>query len=661
MMVRPYPTRAFLLLALLCGSASAQDKFPDDERRPNFVRPGYSFGVSGSRPGQFRAPAVAAFGKDNSLYIVDTGNHRIQHFSLDGKPRAQWGRLGSGQGEFRLPGGLAVGPQDEVYVADTENHRVQVFSADGAFLRQWGKHGRDAGQLLEPVRIAVCGELFAVVDRGNNRIQLFSRDGEPVRAIGAAGDGPGQFRDPADAACDAEGFLYVVDGNNRVQKFDPTGAFVLQWGSWGGHEGLLAGPGGIACHGDRVYVADTLNHRVQVFDRSGTFLFQWGSHPTKEGEGQGRLHFPGGIAVSGSGGWTAICEPVENRCQIFPNGSARNATPVKDLPWWDDMHARLHSFARMACPATVAARPAYWERNPPILAAILERENHAILFFDISLRPSAFLSRAGGLGGKLGEFRDPVALAMDPVTNRVYVCDRGNRRIQVLELPKDPFSTTSFLPGARVITAFEPARLVPASVTSYRPENVSLDAISLDREGRLYVADSSNAAVLVFDRDARFERLVPVPLRAAGETCRFSGVGTSPDLKTVYVADRSGYRILGLDLDGKVRSSWGRYGLDSDDGFVSPAGLAVDAAGCVYVSDSMLQVVKKFDPSGKYLPQESPRGMRFSSPQGILIPRPDRVIVDDFGNHRGLLFDSKGTLQDDCYKGGTSGPQSMSR
>jgi DNA-binding beta-propeller fold protein YncE len=663
---RPVKARAALSAAwagvlFLAGAAGAQDRLSDDVRRPNVVKPTYFFGLGGGGKGELRCPSGVTFGKDNRIYVADAGNHRIQVFGLDGKPLAQWGRLGSGEGEFRFPGGVCVGPDNDVYIADTGNHRVQVLSPDGVFRRSWGRCGRLPGEFLEPVRVAACGGSVAVVDRGNCRVELYTIAGKSIRSIGSPGDGPGQFRDPADAASDSDGALYVVDANSRVQKFDASGAFAAQWGSWGGHEGLLAAPGGIACAGDRVYVADTLNHRVQVFDRSGTFQFQWGSHPTREGEGLGRMHLPSGIAVSPSGGWTVVCESADNRCQVFPNGTARNAVPVKDLPWWDDMHARLHAFAQMSCPASVAQRPAYWERNPPVLAAILERENQAILFFDIAVRPCAFLSRAGGPGGKLGEFRDPVAIAQERGTGRVFVCDRGNRRVQVLELPRDPFSANAFVPGARVIAAFEPAKAVPESVEGYRRDQISLDAVALDREGRVYVADSANAAVLVFDRAFSFVRRLRVPERVPGEGCRISGVGVSPDLKTVYVADRDGFRILGLDEAGVVRSSWGHHGDDGSDSFLSPAGLAVDDAGCVYASDSILGLVRKFDSAGKVLVADTPRGMKLCSPQGILMPRADRLIVDDFGNHRGVLYDGKGTLLDDFYKGGSTGPPSTTR
>src|SRR5579883_1357495 len=99
-------------MLFLTGAAGAQERLPDDVRRPNVVKPTYFFGVGGGGKGQLRCPSGAAFGADNGVYVADAGNHRIQVFSLDGRALAQWGRLGSGDGEFRSPGGVSVGPDN---------------------------------------------------------------------------------------------------------------------------------------------------------------------------------------------------------------------------------------------------------------------------------------------------------------------------------------------------------------------------------------------------------------------------------------------------------------------------------------------------------------------------------------------------------------------
>ena len=78
---------------------------------------------------------------DGSIFVADTGNHRIQHFSSDGAFIGAWGREGRHPGGFREIRALAVDSQGSVYVADRSNYRVQVLGPDGAL------HGRFRGGL----------------------------------------------------------------------------------------------------------------------------------------------------------------------------------------------------------------------------------------------------------------------------------------------------------------------------------------------------------------------------------------------------------------------------------------------------------------------------------------------------------------------------------
>ncbi|MDQ3694754.1 MAG: 6-bladed beta-propeller [Chloroflexota bacterium] len=74
-----------------------------------------------------------------------------------------------------------VAYDDEIYVVDTGNERIQVFGADGEFRRLWGGYGTGPGQLIEPVGIAVDGAgIIHVADSGNARISRFTAAGEPV-------------------------------------------------------------------------------------------------------------------------------------------------------------------------------------------------------------------------------------------------------------------------------------------------------------------------------------------------------------------------------------------------------------------------------------------------------------------------------------------------
>lgn len=62
------------------------------------------------------------------IAVSDHRNDQVQIFSADGTPAGVLGRPGKGPGELRRPSGLAVGPQGNVWIADSGNARVQVFS-----------------------------------------------------------------------------------------------------------------------------------------------------------------------------------------------------------------------------------------------------------------------------------------------------------------------------------------------------------------------------------------------------------------------------------------------------------------------------------------------------------------------------------------------------
>ncbi|HEX7845839.1 MAG TPA: hypothetical protein VF476_08585, partial [Chitinophagaceae bacterium] len=64
------------------------------------IMPGISWGEFGDKPGQLKFPTMIAADKNNSLYVVDQHNHRIQKFDSAGNFISMWGKQGSGQGEF---------------------------------------------------------------------------------------------------------------------------------------------------------------------------------------------------------------------------------------------------------------------------------------------------------------------------------------------------------------------------------------------------------------------------------------------------------------------------------------------------------------------------------------------------------------------------------
>jgi DNA-binding beta-propeller fold protein YncE len=251
-------------------------------------------GSSGPVAGQFNAPRQIAFSADGSLYVADSRNHRIQHLSADGKTViAQWGTFadiskGSAPGgTFYEPWGIAVGLDDSVYVADTWNNRIQKFSAEGQFISMWGVFGTGTrpDTFWGPRGLAVDphGNLL-VTDTGNKRIVVFDPDGKFVTQFGSAGSEAGQFDEPVAVAIDPGGRVYVTDTwNQRIQVLapDPSGKVyttLLTWeiDGWFG-QSLENKPFIAADRLGYVFVTDPEGQRVLEFKTTGEFLHTWDS------------------------------------------------------------------------------------------------------------------------------------------------------------------------------------------------------------------------------------------------------------------------------------------------------------------------------------------------------------------------------------------------
>jgi DNA-binding beta-propeller fold protein YncE len=224
-------------------------------------------GVRGKKPGMFRDPRGVAVDASGNLWVADTGNDRIQKFSMEGEPLQVIGEAGSDEGEFDSPAAAAVSPKGNIVVADTDNQRIQVFSPKGQFLGAFGKAGSQKGQLKEPVGVAVDGaENIYVVDRQNNRIGKFDSAGTLLWEVGKAGEQDGEFSGPESILLSPDGEVYVLDaGNARVQVFDTNGKFLRKFGNEGKGPGEFRSPAGLALEaGVFLYVGDRGNKRTQV-------------------------------------------------------------------------------------------------------------------------------------------------------------------------------------------------------------------------------------------------------------------------------------------------------------------------------------------------------------------------------------------------------------
>ena len=161
--------------------------------------------------------------------------------------------------------------------------------------------------------------------------------------------------------------------------------------------------------------------------------------------------------------------------------------------------------------------------------------------------------------------------------------------------------------------------------------------IAIDTENRfLYVVDTENDVVVVFDADTfRLLRKIGV----AGKRHRLSDPGTF-SLPThvavdkdgnVYVTDTLNNRIEIFDADGNFLSMFGRHG-DAPGQLARPKGIAVDADGHIWVADAYQDRLEVFDREGNFLIDIGGHGSmpgQFQEVYGIAIDKNNRVITSE--------------------------------
>jgi len=186
----------------------------------------------------FYMPAMISADGAGNLYVLDTGNHRVQKFGPDGKYLATYGRQGQGPGEFYYPAWLAVDGKGFLYVSDPNNQRIQVLTPDGKDHQTIKGMEQGAG----PVFLGRDGELVTGAPR--MRFVMNPDEEKPatlpklVKVLDAEGKLLREFGEPRDfknelvnnsaneivMTVDAAGQAYLVyTVQNKIEKYAADG------------------------------------------------------------------------------------------------------------------------------------------------------------------------------------------------------------------------------------------------------------------------------------------------------------------------------------------------------------------------------------------------------------------------------------------------------
>jgi DNA-binding beta-propeller fold protein YncE len=626
---------ALLTVLLIPVTALAGPPPSDQDTNPAFVVPPlHQFGRYGSGIGEMLEPSGLAVDSADRVYVADCGEGRVQVFAVDGTLLRVIGHHGTDDGGLLCPRGLAVTPDSRLLVTDAAARRVVSFSLDGTFQRTLV----DDQEMQEPYAVAVRGTTLAVTDPGTETVRVYDTSSHLRRVCGTAGDAPGQFANPAGVVFDDRGGLLVSDQENaRIQSLRLDCSVEGVWGSYGGLPGHFAEPANLALVGGHLYVADLTNHRIQVLDENGNYLFEWGRHPATPHQGNGRLHYPEFVAVDPAGQRAAVCEPFEVRCQVFDTAAvAHQARGASDPAFWYKFPRfhygkKVNSIVLCAHPCAdgqvvspaafqAAGLPASYATTGFRGVAISEPDLSVVVVLDWTGATPRVLSRIGGYGTEPGRFRQPTGIAFDPQRGELYVSDGNGQRIEVFHL------------DGTLVRMFG----------TYGTEPGRMDGpggLAFDSEGNLWVTQTDANRIDVFTPQGGYLRSVGSPGRGEVQFNKPLAIRYNPRLQRFYVTDNFNHRIQVLAPDGRFITSFGSDGTGPGQ-FIDLFDVAFDRSNDLYASDDAQNRIAKFDPDGHFLQQWGSFGSepgQFYKPKGLAVVD-DRLLVIDFGNHRGQVF-----------------------
>jgi sugar lactone lactonase YvrE len=522
---------------------------------------------------------------------------------------------------FRGGGGIGSDAQGNLYVADSDNDTIRKVTPAGLVTTLAGAPG-------------VAG----------------SADG-----IGASA----RFNAPAAIAVDASGNVYVADyGNNTIRKVTQAGSVSTLAGSPGNPgpsgdsadgTGASAGffhPAGLAVDATgNIYVADAGNGTIRKVTAAGvvtTIAGVVGVAGSTDGTGAGALfYYPTGVAFDGAGNLYIADDGAKTIRKMAPSGAVSTLAGKPGVTGGSDGAGSAASFTDPLGISADSSGNVYVADNGN---DTLRRITPAGAVTTLAGSPNTAASVDGT--GAAAAFTEPYGVVVAMSGDLFVADDTTIRRVTM------GGAVSTFAGMESIGTADGPG----ASSRFSGPVGVATDA-----GGNAYVADNGGNTIRRVSRSGLVTTLAGYPgfsggADGAGSSARFNGPnGVAVDASgNVYVADTRNSTIRKVTSAGVVTTlagSAGNPGRSDGTGaaaaFRLPFGVAVDASGNVYVSDSGNYTIRKVTPAGVVSTLAGLAGAfggadgtgtsaRFGGPGGLAIGSSGTLVVTDNNTIRAI-------------------------
>ena len=543
------------------------------------------------------------------------------------------------------PPRVAVDPSGNVYFGSLSS----VFEVDrtGTLIRLAGTGRRGYSGDGGPALSAQLGLPNSIVADGAGNLYVADPPAHAVRKIsssgiistyagngtpGFSGDGgpaiAAQLNSPNGLALDAAGNLYIADKNNsRIRVVSPDGHIVTVAGNGvpgffgdngSARDAALNNPEGVALDASgNLYIADTQNYRVRMVGSDGTIT-------TVAGVGNGNvfgdngpataagLVLPTGVAVDRLGN-LYISDFGNSRIRLVsPAGTISSVVgSSKGAPLAGRQNALSVALNGPTGVAVDLLGNLYFTEGSIGSGTGLALGDYRVW----KVSPDGVLTAFAGTGAASysgddsssanAQLNHPASLALD-AAGSLYIADTRNHRIRKVT-PTGLITTVAGTGEPGFSGDLGPA--IQAQLNS--PQGVAVDFA-----GYLVIADSGNS---------RIRRVAP-----NGSIDTFAGNGNSS-----YFGD--GFRALQASVN-------------------HPQGVAVDAAGVVYIADTLNNAVRKVSADGSIntFAGTGPAGFAgdggpatralLSGPTGVAVDGAGNVYIVDAGNQRLRKVAPDGTI-----------------